>query len=372
MLIYVVGLMDLINYLLQFSATSCRVESMHQAAKKRRKRKLENEFIQSQKGAMDKYVRSNMTTSNLDELALAIITQDQASEDNVDINGDNGNVSDNENTFNSSSTKSASLDEQNIFTSDIFDPRNWDTLDDKARDLLVEKGPIREENLLFPLDSNKRHFSYSHYIRKMENGELCDMKWLVYSKHIGKVFCFCCKLLNSSNCNSSMGHDGLRDWKHIHEMLKEHETSDDHITNMKAWNELTVRMAKDETIGKEIQQQIIKEKERIRQVLLRVVAIVKFLSKRSLAFRGTNETLYNDQNGNFYACVEMVAEFDLVMQDHIRRIQNKDVKYHYLSHKIQDELISLMAADITRSIIKDVNEAKYFSVILYCTPDVSH
>ncbi|KAL2946819.1 hypothetical protein AAZX31_20G037000 [Glycine max] len=74
----------------------------------------------------------------------------------------------------------------------------------------------------------------------------------------------------------------------------------------------------------------------------------------------------------FLSLIEMIAEFDLIMQEHIRRIKDDEIHNPYLRHNIQNELINLIPGEIKTKIIKKIKDEKYYAIILDFTLDISH
>lgn len=185
------------------------------------------------------------------------------------------------------------------------------------------------------------------------------------------MYCFCCKLFSKKTIN--LNTEGFNAWHNATKSLGEHERSADHNTNMASWRELEVRLAQGTTIDRQEMALAEAERNRWHQVLTRLVAIIQSLAERNLAFRGHTEKLNTPGNGNFLKEVELMAKFDPVMMQHVSRVEREIEKHtHYLDHDIQNELIDIVSSKILQQIVADVKNAKYFSIILDCTPDLSH
>ncbi|CAL5204224.1 unnamed protein product [Lathyrus oleraceus] len=135
---------------------------------KRKKKKKIEELIQSQVGALDKFLIKEPQVSNesryVDNIDSLPIGNDNL--DSVPIENDNiDSVPIENDNLNSVSIENDNLDSVPIVDEvnndddaddddddnvdyDIFDPRNWDRLQSKLIDLLVVKGPKKEIILL--------------------------------------------------------------------------------------------------------------------------------------------------------------------------------------------------------------------------------
>lgn len=122
---------------------------------KRKKQKRIEEVTQSFKGGLDKFIIKEQQNINS-------VNENTSQSEELENNAKNKN----ETVNNVSPTKNNEddhlVDEQPSNMINNFDPRNWDNLDIKSRDILVEKGPIRDLSLeKGPKDKLSRHFFFT-------------------------------------------------------------------------------------------------------------------------------------------------------------------------------------------------------------------
>lgn len=91
---------------------------------------------------------------------------------------------------------------------------------------------------------------------------------------------------------------------------------------MVKWKDFALHLSKQKTINATEMALLEAEKNRWRDVLIRLISIIQSLAERNLALRGSVDTLHQANNGNFLKEVELIAKFDPVLKDHIRQIDS--------------------------------------------------
>ncbi|KAE9536152.1 hypothetical protein AGLY_007375 [Aphis glycines] len=153
---------------------------------------------------------------------------------------------------------------------------------------------------------------------------------------------------------------GLKNWGKCEEKVKCHEEDQVHGESIRIWFSRT-------------QNSEIKSKlDYWTNVLHRVIATVTSLAERGLPFRGKNNEFGSVHNGNYMGSLELIAKFDPFLSGHISKYGNKGKgNVSYLSSIICDEFLSLMNNLVLKKIVIEIIEAKYFSIIVDSTPDIS-
>ena len=215
----------------------------------------------------------------------------------------------------------------------------------------------------------RRHCTASLFTPKHSlTGEILDLSsWLCYSESTGKVYCFPCRLLSTTESYFNRGFD---DWKHGHEKVEAHSKSPQH---RKAISSVIIRSKIGCRVDKALMKEMETERKYWREVLTRVVDVRKLICERGSPVRGKYETLGSVHNGNYLGIMELLSKYDPFLARHLDKYGNKGSgSTSYLSHSICGELIIIMADKVMQAIVAEVQESKYFSTSVDSTPNITH
>ena len=135
----------------------------------------------------------------------------------------------------------------------------------------------------------------------------------------------------------------------------------------------SVSKSKKVSICKDLQEHKESDRKYWCKVLARVLSVIKFLSLRGLAFRGSSELVGSPQNGNFLGILELLTGYDTFLAEHIQKSVNKSkahVSYFYLT--VCEEFTDVIATKELDIIISKIKQAKYYSVSVYSTSDITN
>ena len=133
--------------------------------------------------------------------------------------------------------------------------------------------------------------------------------------------------------------------------------------NVSDWKWVFIKV---KTLNSKLQEQTMKERQIWKQVLTRLLNVVKFLTKWNLPLRCHRYHVYSSNKGNF---IELLSQYDPVLGKQYLKEVNGNCRY--LSPKIQNEFIHILGNHAKENILDRIRKTTYFAIILDSTPDIS-
>jgi len=245
--------------------------------------------------------------------------------------------------------------------------------DRNLKQMILDYGPCRPKGP-FEVKDQQGHitvnFSASYYT-KYEHHTSCPRLWLCYSNIFEKPYCETCWLF--ADRNNRLYHlqkawiDGVDSTKkRLPGKITNHENSALHIEA----SNLYYRWKEGKIIDADLEMQVRQECNIWSKVIRRVLSIILCCAKQNLALRGHAEQVGDGvaKGGNFLALVALMAEYDEVISE-ITSLPKNATKF--MSPTIQNELIINTAIVLRQSLVGDINESPFWSIILDTTSDIN-
>ncbi|CAB4039316.1 zinc finger MYM-type 1-like [Paramuricea clavata] len=200
---------------------------------------------------------------------------------------------------------------------------------------------------------------------------MCPRSWLCYSPILAKPYCENCWLFADRNHPrfglQSAWVDGVQSSKkRLLAKIKKHENSLLHTEASAVY----LRWKEGKTISDESQKQNQRETNLWVNVLRRVLGVILCLASLSLALRGHDEKVGEGltQGGDFLGVVTLLSEFDTITND---AISLPKYATRYMNPKIQNELILTTSQLLRKSLVTEINECPFWSIVLDTTSDIN-
>lgn len=242
--------------------------------------------------------------------------------------------------------------------------------DSNLKKQIIAYGPCKPTNKYLlknvSLKNSGRSFSIDYYHLTTITGMKIPRQWLCISVIMSKVYCETCWLFaNRLNANFKYSWiHGVCDWQNLSTKIMKHEKSHQHLEAV----QIRLLWVKNETIEKNVEKQKSIEAQFWKDVLTRLIKIILSLTGGNCALRGNEGKKNTDSEGNFLRTIKLIAEYDPVLN---KLLYNEEMKIKYLSWKIQNELIEILALNVKKIICDEIQNAQCFTIIMDSTQDIT-